>query len=132
MVLSYCQISTAGSACPGKGRSARLVNAYDVRTMTERDYAWRVLLVSGMVLFILSAGLQPWLHTLSIFMIALGIFGAIEHFLRHVWPTPYKLAKDHDHLLRVHRITHAVEILTPTGWRLITGPDSGSEHQQMS
>lgn len=100
--------------------------------MTTRDYAWRVLLVSGMVLFVVSGDRQPLLHLLSIFIFALGILGAIEHFLRNVWPTPYRLEKDSGHLLRVHRTTQIVEILTPTGWRVLTGSDSGSERQRMS
>ena len=85
-----------------------------------------------MVLFVLSGDRQPLLHLLSVAMLALGVAGAIEHFLRNVWPTPYKLEKDSGHLLRVHRLTKVVEILTPTGWRRITDSDSDFQRPRMS
>jgi hypothetical protein len=106
MVLSYCQTSTAGSACPVMGRATRLIHADHTHTMTTRDYAWRVCtrVWHGSVRCLRrssAVSARFYRYSFSRLASSAGSSTFCETSGRHA----YKLEKDSGHLLRVHRTT---------------------------
>lgn len=56
------------------------------------------------------------------------VFGALIAlvFAYTVWPTPYAYEHDADHLVRIHRLTHDVEVYSLGGWHSAAPADSAA------